>query len=260
MKKIIVCLFFVIMVAGLSVPVFAAQQLLFTVEPSKTTVIPGEEISFSVKVTGSECLSLAYVPEYDSSVLEMVEGKCTAQGTALAEFSRTEGGVLLFKKVTAPDGELFRFTMRVKDDAPTGEVTVAGIVAAKNGSATVPAKLIGARLTVPAEDSVGSDAPTGDKQPTQQTEDAAVPEETGSGDVSEQPGGTAAVPEQTESEDTSAQNGSTAPAESTGQDAVGKQPADPVPKTTFWWIPMAVVLVAVGAAVTVILLRKKKKV
>lgn len=259
MKKIVAFLFCLILVAALSVSVFAAQQLQFTIVPSKTTAAPGEEISFSVKVTGSECVSLGYIPEYDKNILEMVSGRCTAQGTSLASFSNGQGGVLLFEKVTAPDGEVFRFTMRVRDDAPAGEVTVSGEVAARNGGAVVPAKLIGAQLTV-STDSVGSDTPTEEKQPPQQTEGTVAPEETGSGDVPAQPEGTAAAPEEMESENAPAQNEGTAPAESTGQDSVENQPADPVPKTTLWWIPMVVVLVAAVAVVTVILMIKKKKV
>lgn len=259
MKKTVIWLFCVILVSFMAVPAFAAQQIQFTVTPSKTTAAPGEEITFSVKVTGSECVSLGYIPEYDKDVLEMVSGECTAENTALADFSKSEGGVLLYKKATAPDGEVFRFVMRVKEDAAAGEVTVSGDVAAKNGGTVVSAKLTEARLTIASSDTVENDTSSDETQSVQQTEGTSATEQPATGDAPEQTDSKDA-PEQTEgslanSEGTTAAEQSQTPADSEGNTAQDRSGQE----SGAWWIWVVIAVVVAGAAVTVILLIKKKK-
>lgn len=261
MKKIIILLLCAVLVSVLAVPALAAGEVQFTIEPSKTTVAPGEEITFSVKVSGgAQCSSLGYIPEYDKNVLEMVSGKCTAKGTSLADFSNSAGGILLYEKLTAADGEVFRFTMRVKATAESGTVTVSGDVAARDSKGHLQVKLAAATLTITGDSGESDTAPTEDKQPTQQTEGTSATEQSATGDA----------PEQTDSKDTPGQT-ETTPAHSEGTDATTRQsqtpdaPVDPdvqqpLPKgNSTWWIWIIVAAAVAGAAVTVILLIKKKK-
>lgn len=261
MKKIIVMLLCAVLVSVLAVPALAAGEVQFTIEPSKTTAVPGEEITFSVKVSGgAQCSSLGYIPEYDKNVLEMVSGKCTAKGTSLADFSNSAGGILLYEKLTAADGEVFRFAMRVKATAESGTVTVSGDVAARDSKGHLQVKLAAATLTITGDSGESDTAPTEDKQPTQQTEGTSATEQSATGDA----------PEQTDSKDTPEQT-ETTPAHSEGTDATTQQsqtpdaPVDPdvqqpLPKgNSTWWIWIIVAAAVTGAAVTVILLIKKKK-
>lgn len=261
MKKIIILLLCAVLVSVLAVPALAAGEVQFTIEPSKTTAVPGEEITFSVKVSGgAQCSSLGYIPEYDKNVLEMVSGKCTAKGTSLADFSNSAGGILLYEKLTAADGEVFRFTMRVKATAESGTVTVSGDVAARDSKGHLQVKLAAATLTITGDSGESDTTPTEDKQPTQQTEGTSATEQSATGDA----------PEQTDSKDTPEQT-ETTPAHSEGTDATTQQsqtpdaPVDPdvqqpLPKgNSTWWIWIIVAAAVAGAAVTVILLIKKKK-
>lgn len=261
MKKIIIMLLCAVLVSVLAVPALAAGEVQFTIEPSKTTAAPGEEITFSVKVSGgAQCSSLGYIPEYDKNVLEMVSGKCTAKGTSLADFSNSAGGILLYEKLTAADGEVFRFTMRVKATAEPGTVTVSGDVAARDAKGHLQVKLTEAKLTVAVGSAEGDTTPTEDTQSTQQTEGTSATEQPITGDV----------PEQTGSEDPSEQT-ETTPEHSEGTDATTQQnqtpdaPADkdaqqPLPKgNSTWWIWIIVAAAVAGAVVTVILLARKKK-
>lgn len=261
MKKIIIMLLCAVLVSILAIPALAANEVQFTIEPSKTTAAPGEEITFSVKVSGgAQCSSLGYIPEYDKNVLEMVGGKCTAKGTSLADFSNSDGGILLYEKLTAADGEVFRFTMRAKANAEPGTVTVSGNVAARDSKGHLQVKLAAATLTVTGDSGESDTAPTEDKQPTQQTEGTSATEQPVTGDTPEQTEGKD-IPEQTE---TTPAPGEDADA-TTQQDQTPDVPADqdvrqPLPRgNSTWWIWIIGAAAAAAVAVTVVLLIKKKK-
>lgn len=263
MKKKLLCFVCILLIGMLAVPAFAAGEVQFTLEPSKTTVAPGEEIAFSVKVSGGmDCSSLGYIPEYDKNVLEMVSGKCTATGTALADFSGSQGGILLYEKPTPAEGEVFRFTMRVKESAEAGTVTVSGDVAARDSKGHLQVKLTGAVLTVeePGQQTTPTTGEEQSDQPTGGQTDTLVPESTGSaGEQTPKPTDdlqpTGETPDD-QPEGTTAETGvEQTPVTPGEQDALQTEPE----QGTGWWIWVVVAVVAAGAAVAAVLLIKKKK-
>ena len=149
MRKIMTLLLAMLLVSVLCLPVAAQQTTAFTLEPSAHSAAPGEEIQITVSVESAQtCTSLGYIPEYDMNVLEIVGGKCVVANAALAEFSAKEGGVLLCQEETVPQGAVFQFTVRVKDDAPEGVVTIGGMVAVNRSGENITASITECELKI----------------------------------------------------------------------------------------------------------------
>lgn len=171
MRKIMMLLLATLLISVLWLPAAAQQTTEFTLEPSAQSAAPGEEIRITVSVEAAQaCTSLGYIPTYDTQVLEIVRGECLVANTALSGFSAQEGGVLLYQEETVPNGGVFEFTVRVKDNAPEGVVTIGGMVAVNRSGENITATITECELKITkSSGSVGggdiSDIPLDDPVP-----------------------------------------------------------------------------------------------
>ena len=148
MKRIGALMMAVLLVAMLVVPAYAASGASFTITPSVSEAVCGDEIVFTVSVSGTEgATSLGYIPEFDSSAYELVGTKRLMakdingddEDDLYVNIDKTTGGIaimLVNDAVSIPEGKVGSFTLKViADTAVTSNVTAQ--VSAKAGSAVV---------------------------------------------------------------------------------------------------------------------------
>ena len=149
MKKIISLVILIMVFLCTVIPVFAAGNAEFVVSVSSDKVAPGDEIVVTVSLTaGSKCRSMGFRPQFDKASLEIVSGECLVKNAVIADFSKQDGTVALLEEATAYNGDLCRFTLRVKDDAAPGTLELGGKCAAKNDADALTCNLKSAKITV----------------------------------------------------------------------------------------------------------------
>ncbi len=140
-KKLVSVLFGIAFAFALAIPTFAAQGATVCT-PEQTKCARGETVTFAVSAAepitdrvfavnlwekGKETVAYAW----DSEVFELIGGEwlITPDQTAgmnIKDFDVEKGAaVLLCENEITLSGDLFRFSLRVKDDAPFGTYTVA---------------------------------------------------------------------------------------------------------------------------------------
>ena len=138
MKKLLCAAICLIILIAICVPSFAQAGTQITVIPDKATVHPGDEITFTVHVSGDKSFtSLGFVPYYNTDVYELIGTEVLTENHAMADFSMTDGGVVMFSSASAHSGNFFRFTVRIKDDAPLGAFSTAYRVNVMNNTNAV---------------------------------------------------------------------------------------------------------------------------
>lgn len=177
---ILACTIFVLMLA---VPALAAGQLQFAVTPSVTQAAPGDEVEFEVNVKGDAYTSIGYIPTYDKNVWEFASGECLPEDSVLDSFAPGMGAVLSFENAAVRNGAVFRFTMKVKADAPAGKTTLTGTVAAKDGGAALDTALTDVVVTIRSGSTVEptqteATKPVEQTSPTQSMEETVATQQT----------------------------------------------------------------------------------
>lgn len=118
MKKLSVMLLCVLLAVVLVIPAFAANETVFTVTANKASVAKGDEVTFTVNVSGANAFDLIGVQlAYDTDVFELVSGECSEIGATFADF--TNGFAFAFKESVAFEGKIGQFTLRAKTGCPT---------------------------------------------------------------------------------------------------------------------------------------------
>ncbi len=147
-KRIGILILAVILACGLCVTAFAAGSASVTAD--KTTVKPGDQVKFTVSVSGRDLRGIAIVPSFDSSVFELVSGSWLISGV-LKDFSGGVG-VIAFESATDISGSVFSMTLRVRSGVAAGTYQVGAQVTVNddtNGSAAVGTG--SAKVTVPCD-------------------------------------------------------------------------------------------------------------
>ena len=139
MKRFGALLMCVLMLASLAMPAYAADGNVYTITPSQTSAVAGDEIVFTVSVSGSTAVkSLGFIPSYDSSVYELVDGQNVMSGLVSTVDKNHGGTAVLFMDATVPSGVVGTFTLKViAETATTG--TVSASVSQNTGDASVVA-------------------------------------------------------------------------------------------------------------------------
>lgn len=128
MKKRYIWIACLLLIAALAIPVFAAAEV--TLSASKNAAYRAEEITVTVSVSAVEgCKKGGIELSYDAGVFELVSGNWLLENTALKDFSvSTKDGVFAYSDAAAISGEIFQFTLRVREDAAFGDSSVTAAV------------------------------------------------------------------------------------------------------------------------------------
>ena len=140
----------VLLLSALAATAFAAGSATITLTPSKAAAAHGEEVTVTVSITEVlNCKAAGIIVSYDTEALELVSGECLVDAF-MKNFDATTGnGELAFTDGTTLSGDIFRFTVRVKDSA---RIANGGLIAVKpsvrDTEGVVECQQVGLQLTI----------------------------------------------------------------------------------------------------------------
>ena len=128
MKKGILLIICLMLLASAVLPVMAAGSAYMGLSASAPTVYRGDTFTVSVNLTNDQAVGRgAIVLNYDTSVFEFVGGSCNVSGATLAEVSAgRKGGVFALAENRVVSGTIFTIQMQVKPGAAFGSYTISG--------------------------------------------------------------------------------------------------------------------------------------
>lgn len=125
MKKIIVFLSCLLLLTVLSVPVLAAGSASIGLSADKASVSSGDTVTVTVSASVDSCGSGGVELSYDSGKFSLVSGEWLLSGAFMTDFSAVSGdGVFAFESAKGISGSVFRFVLKVKDNAGLGNGSV----------------------------------------------------------------------------------------------------------------------------------------
>lgn len=168
MKKLFALLLCGCLLFACAVSVSAAGTTTLEIIPSATEAKPGDKITLEVIIDGSdECTSFGFVLEYDTAVLEIVDGECSLKNADISSFDKEKGGfAYLYKDGVVPEGKIGTVTVKVKEGAGNGTVGLSGQLAVKKGSTTIDSSVKPANLMIAEGTEQSTDAPADTQQQT----------------------------------------------------------------------------------------------
>ncbi len=150
MRKIIVFLLSIVLITMLITPVVAAGTTQITITPNKTTAYRGEEIRFTVSISGSNaCTSVGVAFSFDTNVFELVEAEANASNATVNNVNLGQKlFAIRYKESTKPSGQIGYFVLKVKSVAAFAATTISGTVSVKNVDANVNSSVKAAKVTI----------------------------------------------------------------------------------------------------------------
>lgn len=137
MKKIISLLVCLALMFSLSISAFAAGSAQVNSNSSANVVKLGDTITVTVSLKDSAPFkSMALTPNYDKNVFEMVSGEWLLTGATLADFNGTSAAIA-YTPVVEKSGDIFKYVLKVKDNATLKNTTIKTDAVIKNGATTV---------------------------------------------------------------------------------------------------------------------------
>ncbi len=137
MKKIIAAIFSVILTLSISLTAFAAGAAEVALNASTSRLKQGATVTVSVSIKNSDAFkSMGLTFTYDKNIFEFVSGEWTLPDALLSDANADTAAVAL-KSATDRQGEVFKLTLKAKEDAPIASQIIKIGYVAKNGSAEV---------------------------------------------------------------------------------------------------------------------------
>ena len=137
MKKIISLLVCLVLVFSLSISAFAAGSAQVNSNPSANVIKLGDTITVTVSLKDSAPFkSMALTPDYDKNVFEMVSGEWLLTGATLSDFNGTSAAIA-YTPVVEKSGDIFKYVLKVKDNATLKNTTIKTEAVIKNGSTVI---------------------------------------------------------------------------------------------------------------------------
>lgn len=156
MRKIITLLLCLVMVAAMTVTVFATDSATMSFRASSSTVHRGDTVTITVSLSSVEdCRSAGFAHSFNTSVFEFVSGSCTLSGVAMGSVNSSAAS-FAYGSGTAVSGQVFTYTLKVKDDAPYGTYSVSGTANVRDTNGSISTSVSAASITVACDHSYGS--------------------------------------------------------------------------------------------------------
>lgn len=137
MKKIISLLVCLVLVFSLSISAFAAGSAKVNSDASADVIKVGDTVVVTVSL--SDCApfkSMALTPNFDKNVFEIVSGEWLLDGAALSNFNGTSAAIA-YSNAVEKSGDIFKYVLKVKDNATLKNTTIKTDAVIKNGAASV---------------------------------------------------------------------------------------------------------------------------
>lgn len=146
MKKIISLLVCLVLVFSLSISAFAAGSAKVNSNTSANVVKLGDTITVTVSLSDrAPFKSMALTPNYDKNVFEMVSGEWLLTGATLSNFNGTSAAIA-YTPVVEKSGAIFKYVLKVKDNATLKNTTIKTDAVIKNGA--TPVESVAGSVTV----------------------------------------------------------------------------------------------------------------
>lgn len=137
MKKIISLLVCLVLVFSLSISAFAAGSAKVNSDASADIIKIGDTVIVTVSL--SDCApfkSMALTPNYDKNVFEIVSGEWLLEGATLSDFNGTSAAIA-YANAVEKSGAIFKYILKVKDNATLKNTTIKTEAVIKNGATSV---------------------------------------------------------------------------------------------------------------------------
>lgn len=137
MKKIISLLVCLVLVFSLSISAFAAGSAKVNSDASADVIKVGDTVVVTVSL--SDCApfkSMALTPNFDKNVFEIVSGEWLLDGAALSNFNGTSAAIA-YSNAVEKSGDIFKYVLKVKDNATLKNTTIKTDAVIKNGSTVI---------------------------------------------------------------------------------------------------------------------------
>lgn len=124
MKRKYTWMILMLLVVALIVPVSAAAEVTMT--SSQTELEWGDEVTVTVSISALDaCKKGGIELSYDTDVFELVSGSWLLSNAFIQDFAvSTNDGVFAYTSATAVSGDIFQFTLKVKEGAAVGSSKV----------------------------------------------------------------------------------------------------------------------------------------
>ena len=157
MKKVVLCFMTLALLIGLSCMVMSATDVGVTLTLSEADAGRGDTFTMTVNISGDSKMKSAMVlANFDSEVLELVSGEWLIDGTIENFSPEDKGGFFAAEGELDTQGDIFRFTFRVKDAAAFDSTSISCTVDLKNGTDSLPLGTISpVSLTVTCDHTYG---------------------------------------------------------------------------------------------------------
>ena len=130
MKKLSILVVLLLALSLLTVTIFAAQAAAVTVSTSTSIVSCGDTVTVTISTTPvNNCIVGGFLFDYDTSVFEYVNGYALVSDYSSANISTAEGNLAgyFMNGNTTVEGDIFQITLKVKNNAVTGDYNISGI-------------------------------------------------------------------------------------------------------------------------------------
>lgn len=176
MKKTTTFLLCLLLVLALAVPALAADAVTVTLTPDSAVVRAGDELNITVSVGKVEGMtSMGCIPDFDETVFQLVYGECLVtidDGGNMMGFDIGEPmGQFMLDGSSSFQGEVFRYMLKVRENAPVGRYTLGGKMPVRNGQGHLAVTVEEAVVTVVSKEDAEqpttpvTEAPKTDDQP-----------------------------------------------------------------------------------------------
>ena len=125
MKRFFILFCAVVVASMLAMPVFAASSVSVSLSANDKTVNSGDKVTITVSAMVDTCGSGGIEISFDSTVFELSSGDWTLSSALMTDFSKgSKDGVFAFDSASKISGKVFKFTLKVKSNAPIGKSNV----------------------------------------------------------------------------------------------------------------------------------------
>ncbi len=140
-KALLITIILTLLAICICIPVSASGTATVTFDADNDTPARGATVVVTVALNGSDMAkSMMIQPVYDSSVLELQSGEWILTGGMLTDNWSAEFGdaAIAYSSATDVNGDIFKMTFKVLDDAALGNTTINCNVTIMNGQVSIP--------------------------------------------------------------------------------------------------------------------------
>ncbi|MBR3979252.1 MAG: hypothetical protein IKJ94_06490 [Oscillospiraceae bacterium] len=125
MKKITTMLCAAFLMLAMLVTASAASNVSVSISRSKKSINAGDKVTITVSGKAKSCNSGGVEVSFNSSVFELVSGDCVVSGAFMKDFNAgSQDGVFAFDSASDISGNVLKFVLKAKSNAPTGKYNV----------------------------------------------------------------------------------------------------------------------------------------